>query len=138
MFWGLALGIIFLVILVIKIITASILFPFLLVYIIIQCFMGSPDSKSLYFGSYKGDYAQCSVLCGHAKIKLHNKTIAQQGSPLEYKTIMGSSTIDLTELDAQTLRSMGQAIVIQCDNSLGYTKLKIAKYSLYVLQQEDF
>ena len=89
--------------------------------------MGSPDTKLLYFGSYKVDYAHCSVLCGHAKIKVHNETIAQQACPLEYKTILGSSTIDLTELDAQILRSLGQPLVIQCDNSLGSTKLKIAK-----------
>ena len=127
MFWGLIVGIIFLVVLFIKIITASILLPFLLVYIVIQCFTILPDSKSLYFGSYKEDCARCLVLFGQAKIKISNDALAKQGTPLEYKTIMGSSTIDLTKLDAQTLRSTGQAVVVQCDNSLGNIKIKLAK-----------
>ena len=127
MFWGLLLGIVLLVIVILKIVATGIIVPFLLVYIVIQCFMGSPDTAFLYLGSFTGNYARCSVLLGHATINLHNDALTQQGSPLEYRTILASSTIDLTELNTQTIRSMGQALVIQCDNSLGNTTLKVAK-----------
>ena len=127
MFWGLFLGIALIAIFMLKIITASILVPFLVVYIVIQCFMGSPDAQSLYFGSYKGDFARCSIILGNATINLHSNTVNQQGAPIEYKTIMGASTIDLTELDMQTLRAAKQALIVQCDNTLGFTHLKVAK-----------
>lgn len=127
MFWVFIVGILLLVIFLIKIVATSIVLPFLLLYIIIQSFVGCQDQKSLYFGSYQGGYARCSVLLGSAKIIVPKETVIAQGPPLEYKTIIGSSSIDLTSLDVQTLRSMGQAIVVQCDNSLGSTQLKIAK-----------
>ena len=116
-----------LIILIIKIITASIMLPFLIIYIVVQCFMGSPETKPLHFGSYTGDYTHCTVLLGQAKINVLNDTLGQNSSPLEYRTIIASSTIDLTDLKVQTLNALGQALVIQCNNTLGSMVLKIAK-----------
>jgi hypothetical protein len=128
MFWGFLLLVLFMIIFLIKILVAGILLPFFILYIIIQCFfLNNPDIKSLNFGSYKGDYARCSVLLGKAKISVHNETIIKQGPLLEYKTIAGSSTIDLTQLDIQALRSIGQTIIVQSNNSFGNLKLKISK-----------
>lgn len=128
MFWGFFLVIFFLIFLLIKILVAGILLPFLLLYIIIQFFfISSTDVHSLYFGSFKGDYARCSVVLGKAKILVHNETISKQGPLFEYKTILGSGTFDFTQLDEQALRSMSQAIIVQGNNSFGTMKLKISK-----------
>lgn len=104
----------------------GIIFGLFLLYLGIQLITGFTWPKSCC--TLYSDSQECHETCmGTSHVSVDAETLNAQTSPLDYKTIMGQSIIDLTHLSPESIRATGAQLVVHVDTVFGKTILKLNK-----------
>lgn len=105
----------------------GIIFGLFLLYLGVQFITGfSFWPKSAYTENI--DSQNCHGTCtGSSQFSIDEATLNAQKSPLDYKTVMGKSLVDLTHLSAESIRATGTQLIVNVDTVFGQTVVKLNK-----------
>ena len=100
----------------------GILFGIILLYLGLMIITGSWRTTNwCYCSKFKGNEGSYSTCMGSSTINVEEETIRNQTSQLEYKTVLGSSVIDLTHITPETLKNATTPLAVNVDTVFGKT-----------------
>jgi len=103
----------------------SILFGLFLVYLGIQVMTGSSFYSLQYNCQYKKEGHDTCM--GTSYIAFDDATLKNDETQLHYKTVFGTSIIDMTQLTAAAIKHREKQLIVHIDTAFGKTIVKLNK-----------
>ncbi|GEM_PF-2242785 len=103
----------------------SIFFGLLLVYLGIQVITGS--SFCLFQNNCRYTHDVHDTCMGTSYVSFDDSTLQNNETQLHYKTIFGTSIIDMTQLTAEAIKQREKQLIVYIDTAFGKTILKLNK-----------
>ncbi|HML19559.1 MAG TPA: hypothetical protein PKD74_03185 [Candidatus Dependentiae bacterium] len=103
----------------------SILFGLFLVYLGIQVMTGSSFCSLQYNCRYTKDAHDTCM--GTSYVSFDDSSLQNDETQLHYKTVFGTSIIDMTQLTAAAIKQKEKQLIVHIDTAFGKTILKLNK-----------